>query len=231
MIPPSRIQATPLLLLVGLVLFAPHAGEAQGIPRLSLTLLGGLHTPTGSGESWDALRDRLALEASDLRGAAVEAELGLRISSQLEVIGGVETTAGEAETFLRGTEMRPGTLRLGTGPGLYGGARIHLLRLPLGGARGLALFGMGGAGKWLEVELSQTGPPLEGSSGEPLEADGGAYYGFVGSGLTLDLSRRLGVTVRGRYQFSQVELSEGLDGFETLDLAGIRLSAGFTFRF
>ena len=50
-------------------------------------------------------------------------------------------------------------------------------------------------------------------------------------GADLQLYRRLYLTTEARYTWSSTELSEEFIGFEPIDLAGLRMSAGLQFVF
>ncbi len=63
-----------------------------------------------------------------------------------------------------------------------------------------------------------------------LLSDGWALSGHAFAGVDIKLSSSLGLVLEGRYQFASHELRGSFVGFDSIDLSGLRLTAGVSFK-
>lgn len=233
------------LLFAASVVCAPSQAQAQVPTRevsprqMSLTLYGSYFIPRGGGDLLPFFEEHLSIAGDDLHGRAFGIEGGVGVlSPRLELVGGFESGRGSESP----SRMRNGTggvsaaeqfTRLSIGPTLILGGKLHL-RDPASPTVRSNAFIIGGGGRVMRYSLDQWGSFHDAESGEIFSAtfhtEGSANLLFAGIGGDLRIVRGTYFTGRMRYQWSSASPHEDFEGFEEVDLSGVRVSIGVTFR-
>lgn len=225
-----------------------------GRPLVSVSLRGGAFLPRAQGQFYDFVFRELTLDSGDLRSFTGGAELGFWLGDFLELFGSMDLTGVTRDvewrdwdeeingTFVPITQ----TVRLRSGPAVSVGFK----GFPLGRGEQLsqfiwapspvAPFLSGGVG-FVWYELEQWGDWVVTSPGDPnfgsIFTDDFSYSNqslmtFVGAGADVALRGRLGLTLEGRYIWAEDRLGGDFRSFDRpLDLSGLRLTAGLSYRF
>lgn len=225
-----------------------------GAPRFSLSLMGGVFLPRAEGQFYEFVFDELTLNRDSFRGGALGAELGVRMSDRVHAIVTVTATRSEDDSSLREVWYDPDggelslrqTTRLVQGPTITGGLKFYPLssgeaisRFAWAPARIAPFVSAGVGGSWYVLEqwgdwvvVDENDPDEGWVVTEEYTSDGGSLATFAGAGLDLSLSPRLALTLDGRYLWSEADLrGDFTGGWDPIDLSGLRLSAGLTYRF
>lgn len=218
-----------------------------GPPTLNLTVRGGLMDYQASGELFDFTSDLFTTDASEFQGRTLGIELGVRLSEHLEATlgldGGQVTVRHESRDWeeVDGSAIRQST-RVRSGPAAQFGLRGYLL--PQGEQIGqfawvpnrANVFASGGVGV-TAYEFRQFGDFVDESTDPALifeddfQSEGAAFLMYLGGGGEVNLRRNLALTLEGRYQWAEDELSGDFADFEPINLNGLRLTAGLSVRF
>ncbi|GEM_PF-276324 len=223
-------------------------------PLISLSLRGGAFLPRAQGQFYDFIFRELTLDAGDLRSFTGGAELGFWVGEFAEVFASLDLTGVTRDvewrdwdeeingTFIPITQ----TVRLRNGPAVSVGLKGY----PLGRGEQLsrfiwtpspvAPFVSGGVGimgyeveQWGDWVVTQPGDPNFGSIfTDEFSYSDQTLLSFLGAGADVSLGPRLGVTLEGRYIWSEDRLGGDFVSFDRpLDLSGLRLTAGLSYRF
>jgi len=224
-----------------LIMLVPTSAEAQtdSRSRVSLTLSGGFFLPSAGGDLLPFFEDNLTLSAGDLRGTAIEAEVGIPIlSRRFELLGGFDTGRGsQVSSEFRGRTDAGApieqTTRLSVGPTLFLGGKLYL-NDPSARVSKANAFLVAGGGTVLRYELRQWGSFYDAEEGLVFASDfvseGRASTWFAGAGGELRVSRASSLTGRVRYQWATATPQQDFRDFDEIDLSGLRMSFGVTYR-
>lgn len=217
-------------------------------PRVTLSVRGGHHMASAGSDLYDEFVELLTLERSDFSGFTVMGDLGVRLTSRLDLVGSigwVETEArSESRThtadppILQTTSLRrmplAATLKyypIARGRSISSHAWIPARFAPyIGAGVGTTKYDLQQDGEFVnyatcdennECDISQLVLDSEGW-GRTLHVAGGADYW---------LTSRLGVSADVRYQWGSAELSSSYQGFEDIDLGGLQGTVGLSVRF
>lgn len=218
-------------------------------PGVSFTLRTGVVDMRASGGFFDVTTDLYTAERSDFRGLSLGAELAAMVNERFDVVvafdGTGVTVDHESSIYeeLDGTPIFQST-RIRTGPAIQLGARGFLL--PRGEQisnlawvpNRVAPFVGAGIG-WTAWEVRQWGDfGFTTSEGDFILADdlsdsGWSGLAYAAAGTDLHLVRNWALTLEGRYQFASSDLRGDFVRLTdpTLDLNGLRLTAGISVRF
>jgi hypothetical protein len=231
---------------------AERADFSFGRPSVTLTLRGGAFAPRAQGQFFEFAFDEFTLARGDLRGLAFGADLGVWVGDHVEVMASLDmagvTRRTESRDYVEPTPQGDVPIfqstRLRYGPAITAGVRVF----PIGRGEELSRFvwipdrvspflsaGLGGTG-W---RLEQEGDFVDDSSEEDpfiftdqFSSDGIAFTSFVGGGLEMTLTPRLALVLDSRYVFGEGQMDRDFIQFaQPLDLSGLRLTAGLSFRF
>lgn len=218
-------------------------------PGVTFTLRTGVMNYRASGGFFDVTTDVFTARRQDFRGpmlgAEIAASLGPRVDVTAAFDGGFVQVDHESAIYeeLDGTPVFQST-RLRTGPALQFGARGYLL--PKGEQvsalawvpNRVAPFVGAGVG-WMSWDLRQWGDfGFTTDEGDFILADdlndsgwSGLAYGSLGTDLLL--ARSWWLTLEGRYQWASADLAGDFRRLtdRTMDLNGLRLTAGLSVRF
>lgn len=218
-------------------------------PGVALTLRTGVAGLRASGGFFDVTTDLFTAERSDFRGYSLGAELAAIVNDHFDVTVAFDGIGVRVDHESRIYEELDGTpvfqsTRLRAGPALQFGARGFLL--PRGESMAnlawvpnrVAPFVGGGVG-WTAWELRQWGDfGFTTSEGDFILADdlsdsGWSALAYLGAGTELHLARNWALTLEGRYQFASTQVGGDFIRLTdpTLDLSGLRLTAGLSVRY
>ncbi|MEX2530641.1 MAG: hypothetical protein WD960_07700 [Gemmatimonadota bacterium] len=225
-------------------------------PSFSFTARMGAFLPRAESQFHDFVFDLFTVERGDLQSFTGGIEAGIWLSDRTEAILSIDgASVTRPSTYYEEDWMEETaeglvpihqTTRIVQGPTLSLGARFF----PLQRGENLARFvwaphrvapfvsgGVGGTGyrieQWGDWVAEPTDPEAE--DAEIFTADyyseGAGFIKFVGAGVDLQLRTRLALTVEGRYFWGQAQLSDDFSNFMPLDLSGLRLTGGLSFRY
>jgi opacity protein-like surface antigen len=223
-----------------------------GRPSVTLTLRGGAFAPRAQGQFFDFAFDNFTLDRGDLRGLSFGADLGVWVGDHVEVMASLDmagvTRRTEDRNYVEPTPQGDlpilQTTRIRYGPAMIAGVRVF----PMGRGEDVSRFiwipdrvspflsaGLGGTG-W---RIEQEGDFVDDTSEEDpfiftdrFTSDGISFTSFVGGGIEMTLTPRVALTLDSRYIFGKGQMDRDFLQFsQPLDLAGLRLTAGLSFRF
>ncbi|CAN5661963.1 hypothetical protein BH23GEM11_BH23GEM11_02880 [soil metagenome] len=220
-------------------------------PFITLTLRSGLFSfraNDAAGSFFDVTTERFTAERSDFRGLQLGAELAVAIDPRLDLTvaldGGSVAVDHESRIFeeLDGTPVFQST-RIRSGPAAQIGLRGYLLPrgeqisslawvpAPFAPFIGAGV-GYGGYDVRQWGDFGFTTDEGDFIQQDDLTGSGGAGLLYASGGADVLLRRNLALTLEARYQWSESELG-GNFRFDdpTLDLSGLRLTAGLSVRF
>jgi hypothetical protein len=239
--------------------FLPGAPETRAsdpdflfrAPRVTLTLRTGrfwYRADAPPGSFFDVTTRDYTVESSDFRSLDLGAELALAVNDRLDLTvafdGGRVQLHHESREFeeLDGTPIFQST-RVRSGPAAQVGLRAFLL--PRGEQLStfawvpspVAPFVGAGLG-WMGYDVRQWGdfvfstPEGEFIQADDLTGNGGAAVLYASAGADVALRRNLALTLEARYQQAEGDLGGNFRfSNPTLDLSGLRLTAGISVRF
>ena len=244
--------------LAGLSLLAPlsapelHAQERDfllGTPRATLSLRAGLAMPRAGGGNggvslWDDIREQLEVETADLNGTYLGAELGIRASEHVDIVLGVGHTSSATRSEYRNWRDQDNvpitqTTEFTTTP-VTAGFKAYLL--PRGRAigsyawvpRSLNPFA-GAAVGIVRYRFEQYGYFVDYDTRDIFEdrfwsVETGSTAHFF-AGIDIGVSNRTMFTAEARYGFARAPLNrDRYVGYSDLDLTGLHISGGISFR-
>ncbi|NKB88793.1 MAG: hypothetical protein GKS06_11300 [Acidobacteria bacterium] len=213
-------------------------------PKGSVGLRVGYLLAGADGEIFDFITDQLTVDKGDFNAPVFAFDMGWNISDRVELVGGVEysrsSTRSEYRDYVDQDDIPiVQDTRLTQVP-LTLSARFYLT--PRGRSVGqyawvpsAFAFYVGGGGGATWYRLEQEGEFVDFRDLVIFEdlfiSDGWAFSGHAFAGLDIRLGRSIGLVVEGRYQFASHDLTGSFVGFEPIDLSGLRLMGGVSFKF
>jgi len=239
----------PLLLM--LTLAAPSVAAAQsgatpdflfGRPRASIGVRGSRVFARAGSDLFRFVEQNLTVDRNDFDAPAVEADLGIRITERLDAVFGVDVSQksiaseyrhlvdNNRQPITQSTRLREVNL----------GGSVRVALTPRG--RGISRFAWiparvtpyaGGGGGALWYELTQSGdfvdalaPPPQPIFSDLFQSKGWTPSAHAFGGVDIRFWRAWYMTFDGRYLWASARLGRDFQGFNPVDLAGFRLSAG-----
>jgi outer membrane protein W len=234
-------------MLVSLLTAAPafaQDGYMFGMPRVSLTLRGGVTQPAANSEIFNFFTDRLTLDRSDFRSANFGADLGIRVHRQADVLVSVDVSQSTNDSHFRDfvedndAEIRQ-TTSLTRVPATVG-LKLHLL--PRG--RSISRYAfipsrvspyVGGGVGAMFYTLEQYGDFVDEETldiwSDTFESDGASFAANAFVGGDFWLGSRVALNLEGRYNWAEADLNYDFSDFDQIDLRGWQLTAGITLRY
>ncbi len=234
------------------LLLTPSAAAAQegfffGPPRTQLTLRPGMMLHGAGGDLFHFFRSELTLGRGDLVGPSLAGEIGIFGSSRMDLLVSFGVSSAEAGSESRDwldeddqpieqtTSLRvmPLTASLRFYP-LSRGQRISSLAwIParttpyLGAGGGVAWYRLRQVGDFVEVD-PQTDTAVIFSDDYLSSSSTG--IGHVFGGVEHWLSRRVGLSLEGRYTIGKATPGGDFQSWDSLDLSGFQVSLGASYR-
>jgi hypothetical protein len=227
-------------------------------PVWTLTIRGGGFFPRAQGQFFDFAVEEFTLSRGDFRGFSGGGDVGVWLTDRLEIMGSVDVASVTRQSHYptdvwvevtpQGDELPiRQTTRLRQGPTVTAGLKFY----PTARGEQLSQFmwvpsqvapylsgGVGGVAWNVElwgdfVDESDVGE--DGTFGiitSDFTSDGFSFASFLGAGVDITLTPRMSLTLDSRYLWSEGQMDQDFSEFtRPLDLSGLRLSAGLSFRY
>jgi hypothetical protein len=217
----------------------PNPDFLFGRPDWSIAVRGSWLFSRAGSDWYDFVTDQLTLDSGSFNAPGIGVDVGISVTSRLEVVGGVDfnntTSSSEYRDFVdnnrlpitQSTELR--------GTNISGGLRYSLI--PRGREVGrlawvpntvVPYVGAGGGAQWYRVQ--QTGDFVDyvdlSIFTDRFESSGWAPSAHVFGGADVKLHRHLYLTVEVRYVWAAGDLGAEWIDFDPIDLSGLRLGTG-----
>ena len=214
-------------------------------PRVSLGIRGGYSMPRAGSEIFEFTRDQLTVEKSDFNAGAFTLELALRATERVDVAFDVGFSRSEIRSEFRdwtGDDDLP--IEQATTFQLVP-TTITVKGYLLDRGRSVSRFAwvpgkwspyVGVGGGWLNYKFEQDGEWVDFETLEIFResylSEGTTATGHVLAGAEFSLGPRFVLVSEGRYSWASKEMDIfRFDGFDKIDLAGFRVTAGVSVRF
>jgi opacity protein-like surface antigen len=237
--------------LVGVALLVAAAAPVKaqgngylfGIPDAQLTIHAGWFIASASSDFYTQAQRDFTLDKSDFNSPTVGAELGIRLASQLDFSLDASWSGMSHGSHYRNfvdnnnqeieqsTTLRrvPVTANLKAFLVPRGRAVGRLAYIP---SKVVPWIGAGVGASWYSLE--QSGDFINTSSGAVFTdsfRDSGWGPAFQGmGGVDVSLTPRIALTGDARYLWSKASLGGDFQGYDKIDLSGVSLALGVTFR-
>lgn len=224
-----------------------------GRPFWSVNLRAGAFLPRASGQFYDFAFERFTLDRGDFRSFTGGADLGLWVNDHLELVVSADVASSTQRSEYRdwweetpqGDSLGIGqSTRLTYGPALSVGAKVY----PMARGEHLSRFvwvpnqvapylsaGLGVMGYELEQWgdwVVETGPDEGLIFTEEFQTSDANFITFLGAGLDYMLRPRIALNLDARYTWGEDKMGGDFSDFDRpLDLSGLRLTAGLSYRF
>jgi opacity protein-like surface antigen len=217
-----------------------------GEPRGSIGLRGNWVFARAGSDIFDFVRTHLTIDKGAFNSPGIATDVAIAIAPRLDVVGGFDfsqvTTPSEYRAFVdnnrrpieQTTRLRTanlsGSLKVALAP--RGTAVSRLAWIP---SRVMPYVGAGGGMLW--YQFMQTGDFIDVQSrnlavfSDVITSQGWTPSGHAFGGVDMRVHRRMFVTVEGRYLWAAARLQRRFEGFDPIDLAGLRVSAGINVLF
>ena len=219
------------------------AGFRFSAPRTSLSLRGGFTLNRASSDIYDFIIEQLTVERGDFNAPTFAIDFGWNLNQRIDLVLGLEYGRASKRSeyrdyvdeddipIVQDTQLTQVPLTLSV--------RFYLT--PRGRSVGqyawvpstaAVYVGGGGGATWYRLE--QSGEFVDFRDLAIFEdvfvSDGWTIAGHVFAGVDIKLSTSIGLVLEGRYQFASHDLTGSFLGFDPIDLNGLRLMAGISFK-
>ncbi len=219
-------------------------GYMFGAPGGTLTLRAGLARPAERSDLFTFVRDELTLARGDFSGGSMSVDAALFVRPRVAVQFGIgyagRTTAStyrhmvdnnnreiEQASSLRRLPLSAGVRYYLAPPGRSVGS---LAWVP---ARVAPYVAAGGGITW--YRFSQSGDFVDYQTldvfNTSLKSDAWSPSAFTAVGADYALSARVGLVGEARYDWASARLNSDFSGFNRIDLSGLAVTAGLSYRF
>ena len=238
------LMGAALLVAASVPAKAQGAGNGYlfGTPDAQLTVRGGWFIASANSDFYDQARKDFTLDKSDFNSPTVGAELALRLASQLDFSLDLAWSGISQRSHYRNfvdnnnqeieqtTTLRrvPLTANLKAFLVPRGRSVGHLAYIP---SKVVPWIGLGAGTTWFDLE--QSGDFIAPGGGvvtDNLQDSGwGPTLQGMG-GVDVTLTPRIALTGDARYLWSKATLGSDFGGYNKIDLSGVSLALGVTFR-
>lgn len=251
---PMRCVAVAVVVLslcaTDAALAAPGSGEGQSpsgfrfsSPRYSVGLRGGFTFNRAGSDVYDFIIQQLTVDRGDFNAPTFAFDFGWKLGERVDLVTGLEYSRASKRSEFRDFVDQDGLpivqdTRLTQVP-LTLSVRFYLT------SRGRSVgqyawvpatvavyVGGGGGATWYRLE--QFGDFVDFRDlaifTDVFVSDGWTIAGHALAGVEFKLGTSVGLVLESRYQFASHELRGGFIGFEPIDLHGLRLMAGVSFK-
>ena len=215
-----------------------------GRPGASIGVRGQWLLARAESDIFDFTSDLLTVEKSDFNAPGIGLDLGVPVSSRLDVLFGIDFTRARALSEYRDfTDTNDLPIEQQTTLShlnLTGSVELALVRRgrEIGQHAWIAsavIPYVGGGGGLLWYRFEQEGDFVDfldlSIFTERFESNGWAPSAHVFGGVDIKLARRLYLSTETRYVWADAELKRDFVGFDRVDLSGLRITAGVQFAF
>ena len=235
-------------LLVELALAGDAAAQGTDFlfkrPTATLGVRLGYALPRAGSEIFDFTREELTVDKSDFNALSFGGELGIRAIERIDVALNLgyekSDTRSEFRDFVDNDDLPieqntrftriPLTLGVKAYPWERGRRISRLAWIPkrwapyVGAGAGVVWYRFEQIGDFVDFET------LEVFNSE-LESQGSSPLAYLSTGVDVSLGPRWLVTGEARYVWASAQMDRDFVGFDNIDLAGLRMTAGFSVRF
>ncbi len=217
-----------------------------GEPRGAIGIRGNWVFARAGSDIFDFVRTHLTIDQGAFDAPGVATDVAISLTSRVDAVGGFEftqiSTPSEYRAFVD-NNRRPieQTTRLRTA-NVSGSVRLALVprgtavsRLAWVPSRLSPYVGAGGGMLW--YQFTQAGDFIDVRSAnravfsDVLTSQGWTPSAHAFGGVDVRVHRRMFVAVEGRYLWAAAALERRFQGFDPIDLAGLRVSAGISVLF
>jgi len=235
---------------------APPPGQSPDFffsrPSVSIVVRAGGFLPRAEGQFFDFAFDRFTLDRSDFRSFNGGVDLGVWVSDRFEIFGSLDlastTQRSEYRDWVEETDQGELPIQQSTqlrqGPAVTAGLKFY----PTARGESVSQFiwipdrvspylsgGLGGtgwkveqAGDWVVEEGANAGAIFT----DRFVSDGFSFISFLGAGVDITLRPRMALNLDSRVVMGRGDMDQDFIQFtRPLDLSGLRVSAGLSFRF
>lgn len=241
----TLVAGAALVALAALPVHAQGTGNGYlfGVPSGGVTVRAGWFIANASSDFFDQSRQDLTLDKRNFSGPILGADVAVRLTPQLDLTFDGAWIGSSAKSHYRDyvdnnnqeieqtTTLRrvPLTANLKAYLVPRGRSVGSLAYIP---AKVVPWVGIGGGLEWYKLE--QSGDFINMSTGavfnDRLESStwGPAVQGM--GGVDVSLTPRVALTGGARYLWSRASMNDSFDGFDKIDLSGVSIALGVTFR-
>ncbi|MEN9509036.1 MAG: hypothetical protein RLZZ621_1599 [Gemmatimonadota bacterium] len=213
-------------------------------PTATISIRGGAAQPSASGDIFRFVSKQLTVDRRDYLGAAVAADVAFALSNRVEIVASAATSArrinSEYRDFVDNSDLPiEQTTALRRTP-LTMGVRYNLL--PSG--RSVSRYAWvpapftpyvaAGAGV-VNYRFAQDGDFVDFKTNDvfntSLSSSGWTSATYLAGGAQWNLNPNVALNTEVRYDQGQASLGRDFEGFRRMSLAGVGVTAGFTFRY
>jgi hypothetical protein len=213
-------------------------------PRGDVSIRGGFNHATAGSDLFSFTTSQLTLTSHDFSSLMFATDVDVALTARLDARFGFSfsqsTTPSEFRDFVdnnrqpiqQSTEFQrlPVTGSIKAYLAKPGRSIGHFAWIPsryapfVGGGGGIMWYRFRQAGDFIDFATFKVFP-------DTFNSDGWAptFHGFVGTDVSLN--PRFAVTIEGRYEWAQKDLSPDFARFQPIDLSGFALTAGFVIRY
>jgi len=219
------------------------AGFRFSSPRSTLGLRGGFTFNRAGSDIYDFIIQQLTVDRSDFNAPTFAIDFGRSLSERVDLVLGLEYSRASKRSEYRDFVDQDGIpivqdTRFTQVP-LTLSVRFYLT------SRGRSVgqyawvpstaavyVGGGGGATWYRLEQSGDFVDFRDLAifTDVFVSDGWTIAGHVFAGVDIKLSTSIGFVLEGRYQVASHDLTGSFVGFEPIDLNGLRLMAGVSFK-
>ena len=242
----------PALLMSAALALAPAGARAQdggngylfGAPHATFTIRTGYDAPFANSDLWSFVTSTLTAKKSDFGSGMIGGDLGFRLSNQVDGVVGIGYSRSVARSEYRdwldnnnlpiqqATEFTrvPLTFNLKAYLGPRGRSIGRYAWVPatvtpyVGGGVGTMWYKFRQAGDFVDTTSTNVFTDVFSSSAWTPMAD-------LFAGADFSITPGMALNAEARYSFAKGPLSNDFAGFNRLDLSGVAITAGLTFRF
>jgi opacity protein-like surface antigen len=212
-------------------------------PSATLSLRGGFAHASAGSDIFDEVTQRLTVDKGDFSGLMLGADLGIRLTSQLDLLltgaysrsrTGSEfrdfvdnnklpieqTTTFERIPFTAGLKYYVTSRGRSIGSAVWIPARFAPY---VGAGVGAMRYQFRQQGDFVNFENNAV-------FSSDLESDGGTFVGQALVGADYSISPTVAFTAEARYLRAQADLGDSFRGYERIDLSGMAATVGLSFR-
>ncbi len=242
----------PVALVIAALAAAPRAARAQsggngflfGAPAMSFSVRTGYDVALANSDLFSTVTSELTLKKSDFSSPLIATELGFRLNDQVDAVLGLGYARSAAQSQFRGwldnnnlpiqqsTSLTriPLTVSLKAYLEPRGRAIGRLAWVP---AKVAPYVGVGAGTMW--YSFRQGGDFVDTTTtnvfSDVFQSSGWAPTAHLFVGSDFAITPGTAFDVEARYTWANATLGQDFVGFNRIDLSGVSLTAGLTFRF
>jgi opacity protein-like surface antigen len=223
---------------------AAGPGFLFGAPHASFTIRTGYDVASANSDLFSTVTNELTLKKSDFSSPTIATDLGFSLNPQVDLVLGLGYSRSAAQSQFRGwldnnnlpiqqsTSLTrlPLTVSLKAYLAPRGQAIGRLAWVP---AKVVPYVGVGAGTMW--YSFRQGGDFVDTTTtnvfSDVFQSSGWAPTAHLFAGSDFTITPGMALSIEARYTLANATLSQDFVGFNRIDLSGVSLTAGLTFRF